>query len=391
MKALPPGYSIRARYQAGFSLIELMIAIALGLLIMAGMLMVFANSSATRSELDRTNRQIENGRYATELLRDDFQLAGFLGEIDMSSVGALPAAMPDPCSNTLVERTDPAGGTPGVIRLHVQGVNDVLSSYGTPAPGSPDNLSCLKDASGNFLVKPGTDVVVVRRLKTCFAGAAGCDALTNGMPYLQVSFCGKPTVPSTSGVKTHALALYPNAAEFVHQLNAAVGVACTVSSPLRPYVIYVYFVGRDYVTGTNTILKDDILKRAEFIGTGIGNVTSLVDGIENLQLEYGVDTLDAAASPPDGNANVYLSATAINAATPMPVPEKWSNVVSAQIHLLARNTEISPGWATDPGSQKTYDLGPSIVPIADPRDGFRRHVYSTLVRIQNISGRRETP
>ena len=357
----------------GFSLVELMVAIALGLLILAGMLLVFSNSSATRNEIERNNRQVENGRYAMELLRDDVQLAGFYGEMNWGNFIApstvpsapLPASMPDPCVTALPELT--ANATRGILRLHVQGVDNYAAG----------TLSCLTGANA---VKPGTDVIVIRRVKTCVADAADCDAFNANKAYLQSPFCGTPPPPASTS-RTHALALGADAAtEFLHRLKN-----CTTAAPLRPYVNYIYFVGTDHV-----------LRRAEHTGAGVGNVVSLVDGIENLQLEYGVDTLDLAASPLDGNADSYLSAAGINAVTAMPVPEVWSNVVSVRIHLLARNTESSPGYS----DTKTYNLGavtftPNsanlIGPNNEPETRFRRHVYTSLVRITNVSARRETP
>ena len=361
MKSRHTRCSSIARLNSGFSLIELMVAIALGLLILAGMALVFSNSSATRNEIDRTNRQIENGRYAMELLRDDLQLAAFFGEIDMAKVlvtASMPASIPDPCATTLTERTfNTTGNVPGILSLPVQGVNNYSASA-----AAPDNLSCLTGANA---VKPGTDVIVVRRVKTCIAGAAGCDVLANGKPYLQTSLCTTPPTVAASTTVTHALAIYPSPTEFVHKLKD-----CTTAAPLRPYVIYLYFVG-----------TDNILKRAEFTGTVMGNVTSLVDGIENLQVDYGVDRLDTDPSTvvADGNANEYR-------ANPVSIAN-WQNVVTVQINLLARNTEVSPGYS----DTKTYNLGPSAGSVGPFNDGFRRHVYSSLVRIQNVSARRETP
>jgi type IV pilus assembly protein PilW len=349
----PATFSSRAGLERGFSLIELMIAITLGLLILAGMLTVFVNTSATRNEIDRANRQIENGRYAMELLREDIQLAGFYGEIDMASLPAVPASLPDPCSTTLLERT--LGGDAGILRFHVQGVNNY-----NPAAAPPDNLSCLTGANA---VKPGTDVLVVRRVKTCTAGSVGCDPIIDGKPYLQASFCAAPTTPPTSPVRTHTLMLRPSPSEFVHLLRD-----CTTASPLRPYVIYVYFVGR----------SDNVLKRAEFTGTAMGNVTSLVDGIENLQVDYGVDTSG------DGNPDSFEASPAAVTA--------WSNAVTVRINLLARNPEASPDYKGSAlEAAKTYNLGPSAGAVGPFSDGFRRHVYSSVVRIQNISGIRERP
>mgnify|MGYP000505809460 CR=1 FL=1 len=90
------------------------------------------------------------------------------------------------------------------------------------------------------------------------------------------------------------------------------------------------------------------------------NITPLVDGIENLQIDYGVDTNS------DGNADSY-------AADPASVTN-WSNVVSVQIHLLARNTETSLGY-TD---TKTYNLGPT---------GLRGWIHSDTSQSNGATGR----
>jgi type IV pilus assembly protein PilW len=310
------------------------------------------------------------------LLRDDIQLAGFYGEIDIAGVATkYPLTTfvtpPDLCATALLERTQdlplPAGESPGLLQIHVQGVNNFDASTSTAL----DSCPTIKSA-----VKTGTDVILVRRAKTCFAGVGDCDTLAalNGKPALQISFCTKPTPAqvSASKVTTHALALYPNAGEFKHMHNIAagspVGTDCSVASELRPYVVYMYFVG-----------TDNVLKRAELrfdgTATNMTNVTPLVDGIENLQLDYGLDNVGIA----DGNADSYTASPA--------TVDDWTNVVSVQINLLARNPEASPGY-TD---AKTYNLGPSAGNVGPFSDGFRRHVYSARVRIQNISGRREVP
>ena len=66
--------------QAGLSLIELMVAMTIGLLIFAGLATLFSNASSSQHELRRTSQQIENGRYAMDVLIQDLQLAGYFGE-----------------------------------------------------------------------------------------------------------------------------------------------------------------------------------------------------------------------------------------------------------------------------------------------------------------------
>ena len=61
------GYSA----SAGFGLIELMVAMTLALILSAATLTLYLNMSRSNSELAKTNSQMEHGRLAIRLLRDD--------------------------------------------------------------------------------------------------------------------------------------------------------------------------------------------------------------------------------------------------------------------------------------------------------------------------------
>ena len=62
-----------------------------------------------------------------------------------------------------------------------------------------------------------------------------------------------------------------------------------------------------------------------------------------------------------------------------------ANTVVVKIYVLARNSASTAGY-TD---AKTYSLGSTT--LGPFNDGFRRHVFQTTVRLNNISGRRATP
>ena len=68
---------------------------------------------------------------------------------------------------------------------------------------------------------------------------------------------------------------------------------------------------------------------------------------------------------------------------------EWTQVVAVRLNLLARNTEATPGY-TD---TKTYTLGLDSAGAANnvtaPGDAYRRHNYKELVRVQNVSQRKE--
>jgi len=333
------------RRLAGLSLVELMIAITLGLMIMAGLATIFANSSRTRAELEKNSRQIENGRFAMELLSSDLRLAGFYGELDTRAV-APPGALIDPCS---VVPTDWAAA----FQLHVQGYDN---GAGVPVTCTLPNL------------RPGTDVLVVRRVAACEAGVAGCPAVQVGAPYLQVSKCateqaGTPYVFGLQGTAAYTLHLRD----------------CATLAGERQYYVRIYYLSDDNGAG----VAIPTLKRRDFTGTGFVD-TPLVEGIEQMNIEYGIDT-DGDGLPDAYSANptTYVCGTCS-------AVSNWMNVMTARIYLLSRNIDPSVNF-TD---TKTYTLGVDAagVPVTfTPGDNYHRHVYTGLVRIVNPAQRREVP
>ncbi len=332
---------------AGLSLVELMVSMALGLVILTGVLTVFFNASAARNEVERTSRQIENGRYAVELLTTDLQLAGFHGEFDASAIpmpGALPA---DPCSLA-------AADWDAWLAFHVQGYDGV----GFASPNCA--LSNLK---------AGSDVLLIRRARTCLAGVGGCEPAVAGQPYIQSSQCA-------TEVTAHKLGLEGATAFDLKKKD------CTATADKRQYYARIYFVSADNGAGAEV----PTLKRVE-LASGGWITTPLVEGIEEFNVEYGLDADGDgapdlyAANPSDFPKGACTGACPVN---------NWMNVVTVRFHFLARNLDASPDYA----DTKTYELGadengdPVVVSPGGP---YRRHVYGSLVRIANAAGRRETP
>ena len=130
----------------GFSLIELMIGVALGLVILAALTSFFVSSSSTRNEIERTSRQIENGRYAIEALRSEISLAGFYAELQTTGT---TWTTPNPCLSATTADMGFALGPPLNTPLPVFGY-----AVGTTKP------SCILNRV------PSTDVIVIRRFHT---------------------------------------------------------------------------------------------------------------------------------------------------------------------------------------------------------------------------------
>lgn len=72
--------------QHGFSLIEMMVALLIGLFLMGGVISVYVSSSQS-SKVNEGLRTIqENGRYALMTLRESIQMAGYVSSYDPSVI-----------------------------------------------------------------------------------------------------------------------------------------------------------------------------------------------------------------------------------------------------------------------------------------------------------------
>ncbi len=333
-----------------------MVAVTLGLIIVAGLTGVFVSNTQSRGEIERTNRQVENGRYAMQVLTEDLRLAGYLGEFDPTNLPT-PATLPDPCTTTVADlRT--------AMPLHVQGYDN-----GSSIP------TCLSD------VRTGTDILVIRRASSCVAGAANCDAVAANTPYFQASLC-YPTAGATelaSADINNYFALDTNTGNLNRTKRN-----CTTLADFRRYRTHIYFIANNNVSGDGI----PTLKRAE-LGAGAFTIVPLVEGIENLQFEYGIDT-DAISTANAGSPNAYTpEPDSYNGCIGQACVQNWRSVVAAKIHILARNTEKSPGH----NDLKTYALGLNKDGTANSvgpfEDQYKRHVYQSSIRLNNPAGRRE--
>lgn len=361
-----------ARRQRGLSLIELMISISIGLGLLLALATVFSNSSTMQAELTRASQQVENGRFATQLLQDDLRHAGFYGRyVAWTTSTALPAALPDPCSTNI----DPATASPTPLQSSLA---FAVSGYDAPATVPTALAGCLE--SDNF--KAGTDILVVRRADTKPTAVASLSATT---VYLQsvaetmdlISL--RPVSPVIAKGNTPAA------------FNLTGGPA-SEAGEIRRFHVHIYFISPCSVpaSGTTCTAAADggvpipTLKRIELATDGTFKIVPLVEGIEDLQIDYGVDTVPAGLTATQPYAGDGMPDTFTKA----PDVAQFTQVTAARIHVLARSTEMSRDYQ----DLKTYDLGlhGDFTPTATANaNRYKRHLFSTTVRLQNVVGWRE--
>lgn len=356
------------KYCSGVSLIELMIAIALGLFITAVLSFVFVDSSRAFRELRKSGEQIENGRFALSLMADSIRHAGYFGQLGTFNA---PVAV-DPCvMPTLDHLASP------------------IQVYSTALNAKAALPSCLAASE----VATGSDVLVVRRADTIplvSAAVPTAKPLAN-VVYLQAN-------PTQGQIQL-------GAGTTIDRTKTATGAAATIlardgfAAPINRLHIHIYYVSpcsqTSCASGSDGI---PTLKRME-LATGGGaptwTIVPLVSGIEYFQVDLGVDvypaapTLVATGLIGDGAADgKFVQDPADVSVTP---PATWQDVVSVKVSLLARSLEATPGY-TD---TKKYLLSQALenastgAGFVSGSGAFKRKVFAAEVRLNNPSGRRE--
>jgi len=224
----------------------MMVAMVIGMVLVAGLSTVFVNSSVARNEIELSADVIENGQYALVTLSRDLAQTGFYG--------------------TLVT---PAGGNVDACSTDTAVWATSLTAYAVGLNNADADPPCLAR-------KPGTDAIFVQRASTCTttdAGVGCAEDATEG--YLQVSECGMeysliPYVVARGNDPAMAL-----------QTKACDGTR----APKRRMVRRFY-----YVSPTNVLSSVDITP------SGVRAPVALVDNIEQLQIEYAVD-VDGDGTP----------------------------------------------------------------------------------------------
>jgi len=375
-------------FQRGLSLVELMIAMALSLIIVAAIAQLFAGMSRANQEMAKTSSQIENARFSIQFITNDLVHAGYWDSFvpefddltfDDTAPTDYPTIVPDPCATATFPLT--AAVRNQLIGLPIQVYNAVPGSCGTALPNKLAN----------------TDVLVVRHVNTCVPGDTNCETDVSGKLYFQASNCEDELDLGQNYV-------FDPSAHSLKQID------CLAVESKRKVIQNIYYIRDFAVTGGDGI---PTLMRSEFdlVGGTLAQqpAVALVEGIERFRVELGIDSLSDTgatvfpiAAAPDPNAIIDW-ADDNNLTSPQNrgdgIPDgafiycgagcsvyQLANTVAVKLYILARADVATPGY-TD---TKDYKLG-SPAAIGPFNDSFKRHVFSTTVRLNNVAGRRETP
>jgi len=313
------------RGELGFSLIEMMISIVIGLIVVAALVGVLVSNSASTKTNDRTAELQSNGRYALDHLRRELRHADYRGYTWQT-----PNVTTLTISNECLETGATAGSFVNNISQGTWGAND----------SNPYAANCL--SSG---YRRG-DVLVIRRVAD--TALVSPTALVSGEIYFRSTFIKGEMFQAGTGAIAGTGA--PNNTD-----------GSTFGDPLADFLVqeYVYYIGSDDNDTTIPALRRLTLRG----GTMVNEM--VVSGIEQMQVQYGLTPVNSSTTQ-FYNADQIASTTA------------WEDVSSVRIWLLARNAKPENGYT----NTSTYAMGDVSY---DPVDGsFRRQPFTTVVQLRNF-------
>ena len=377
--------NLKVTRSQGLSLIELLIAMVLGLTLSAGVVQVYVSTTITERSQDARLRLQENGRFALNFLSQEIRMGGYLG-----CLGALRGLT---VNNTLdsppnsfqpefgVQGWEADGTDPGTVNNSVADVAVVASntSEWTSDPGGVNIIPVVNAV-------PNSDII---RIWSATGSAGGVTAITQGTPptitaesavgiqvndFLIISDCEQAdfvqacaVVADGGGATTSTITLSTTC----NPGNLAGVTISSLASGTNPAEVMLlqgtlFYVGKRGDTATNS----PALFQRQLSATGTaGAAEELIEGVETMQILYGVN-LDQDVR---NTVDAYLPADQ--------VPD-WNDVISVRISLLMQSIEDS----IVPSAQEyTFDgvtYGPGGAGSL-PTDTRVRRVFINTISLRN--------
>ncbi|HET7586677.1 MAG TPA: PilW family protein [Gammaproteobacteria bacterium] len=354
-----------ARDQRGLSLVELMIAMVLGLILIGGVIEIYLSSRASYRLTNALAEVQEKGRFAIGFIVRNARMAGYVG-----CNGDLGA--PNNVLEESAKSTFPFNFKDGVKGYDAQSLTSASWNPVIPV-----------DASGEPVVDPvyGTDVIAIRGMQ-----GEGVK-LTEAMPttsaelkvastgnlqegdVVMISDCSASTVFQITQVQTSAGHVQHNTGS---SLNAKkdLGAAFQQGARIQKVSNIIYFIRASDGSHSCDTYTCGLWRQ-------VGNAASpeeLVRGVTDMQVLYGYD------ADLNGIPDSYCTAADITAAAGTGCGTGgWGPVVSVRIALLVRSSETA---TSKPAAAPSYTMLGEPVPDI-PNDMHLRKVFTKTIALRN--------
>ena len=345
----------------GFSIVELMVAILIGLIILAGVIQVVVTSKTTFLGQEEMSFIQENARYAVDLIGKDVQSAGYMGCAgNVANLAYLP-------------RVNATSSALAGVELVRGFEGDVASTASYPEiyratvrPIYQPGTTTIKDYPDSFVVHGGGErsVALTGQSGQTFTLAQSPAYAVGEHIVIVAEDCRRASIVRTATVAANQFTV--TAASVCSTLvkpqldeNNICSGTCSCSgqgsselfmpgSVSMPFNTHAYFVAESSVLPGVPALKRSVLRG----GDGVTEEIAL--GVEDMEVLYGVVS--------GGNLR-YMKASEVT---------DWNSVASVQVSLLMRSQAVSLAQA----EARTY-LNNTY------NDRFMRQVITSTFRLRN--------
>ena len=350
-QSIVPIVSIKTKHlQSGISLVEILVSLVISLFLLGGIIQVYLGNTSTYKFANALSQVQENGRFAMETISRDLRAVGDWGCINFNPLDVADANINNTTitniSNTLVTQAGynvaihdfitnpPISGTNNAGGLNT---SDTITMSGSK-PGQVNITSPFSTTAQTFVTVNRTNLFNVGDL----ALITRCGP--NDLLIPQEADIFRVTSIDAANSELHHTAVLSQQ----YQNDAVIKRLQTVT----------------YSIGAGTIVDATGAAEPALFRADNGTNQELIEGVEDMQILYGVDTDN------DTFANQYV--TSNNVAS-------FRSVVSVRVMLLVRSTE---NFVTDQ---------PQVVPFngaadANPGDRRVRQVFTSTIALRNRVG-----
>lgn len=355
---------------AGFSLIELMVAVMLGLMLTVALISVFVGSRSAYQSTSAVASLADEGRFALVSIAQLARGAGFIGCTNAATTTVDDTVLNYGSAPMAYDFRHAVGG----YEATGTGASGSLTLPATPTAGSAaanwtPNLDSAFTGATNQQVT-GSDVLVLRSslpqatpVYTTADAAAGASSFTvSSAGSLQanqlavISNCMRAVPFQISGV-TATTVSFGGSTGAPGNSATALPVDFSAGALVYPLTTEVFYIG----VGAD---GDSALRRLDLqngqVGPSIFTDAEVVEDVENMQVLYGLST---------GSGTAYVTADQ--------VPD-FSSVVSLEVAVLV----ASPlGSVPAPATAPTFNLLGTT--ITAPKDTRMRRVFEKTIGLRD--------
>lgn len=331
------------RGESGLSLVEIMIALAISMMLLLGTVSIFMSNQRIYREQDRMGRLQENARFIMQKLSEEIRMAGYVGCSDEHGGDKVRTIISGASGGALFDFSNIIEGIEG----YRVGVSTWLPSGSSDIPAD---------------IVAGSDAITIRYIR----GVSF--ALSNDM----ANTAAAVQIPAIAGFRVgDAVAIHDCTGadifrvtgvttaggidSLAHEVDASIGN--TTAHLGRAYRSATGRVSR-FVSKRYYIADENDGRGPALYDTG----TRLIDGVENMQILYGVDTTG------DGIADEFRRADVV---------ANWTDVTSVRLAVLLRTVDED---RTVPNTSRYFLLDEEITAPGDRRG---RRVATTTILIRN--------